>query len=62
MRQFYNLFQDLWNKFIILGAGERVQSPFGAKAFQTEKPTGMVALPVTLKTNFMNILDLYFDE
>ena len=36
-RQIYNLFQVLWNRFIILVGGKRVQRPFGAKTLQAEK-------------------------
>ena len=41
-RQVYNLFQDLWNRFIILEGGQRVQNPFVAKALQA---TGLVGAP-----------------
>ena len=34
-RQIYNLFQDLWNGFIIQEGGEGVQSLFDAMAVQT---------------------------
>ena len=44
-RQVYNLFQDLWNEFIILKGGQRVKNPFGAKALQTDNHTGLVGAP-----------------
>ena len=44
-RQVYNLFQDLWDRFIIFEVGYRVQSPFGAKVLQKDKYTGLMLAP-----------------
>ena len=43
--QVYNLFQDLFNWFIILEGGYRVQSCFGTKALPTDKKIGLAAVP-----------------
>ena len=47
-RQVYKLFQDLWNRFIILEGGERVLSLKSAKALQTDKKNVQVVPLETL--------------
>ena len=61
--RFTTCFNDLWSRFIILGGGSRVQSPFGAKTLQTDKHTGLAASdPCIKKTHAFNAEKNDFDQ